>query len=205
MLVHPGKRVKGLTVRTCGATHPLIHRHSQQDLRRFLGRHGSDQRTAFVTNQIGVSIFKLNGDQASATIFIAQIGVRNDGKCVVVETGQVWILSPTPFSSKQGGRLSGLTRRVDDLDALQRQTQQRLIEFLRTDLELAHTFVELAVQHLEKGDRAGYERLLQKTRRALEAVHRFEGKVFDPQVRTEIQNKLWELEKLLFSDNSLSS
>jgi hypothetical protein len=80
-----------------------------------------------------------------------------------------------------------------------------MIEFLRTDLELAHTFVELGLQYLKKGDQAGYGRLLQKTKRAIQSVHHFELKISDPQVRTEIQNKLWELETLLFSDLSLSS
>jgi hypothetical protein len=87
-----------------------------------------------------------------------------------------------------------------EFEELRLQTQHRLIEFLRADLELARTFVDLARQYLKKGDHEGYDRLLRKTRRAIETVHRFEEKISDLKVRAELQHELEELERLLFSN-----
>jgi hypothetical protein len=88
-----------------------------------------------------------------------------------------------------------------DVEALRRQTQQRLIQFLKTDLELAHTFVELALEYLDRGNLEEYARLLGKTRRAIENVYRLEEKILDPNVREELECELEELENLLFSDD----
>ena len=91
-----------------------------------------------------------------------------------------------------------------DFGALRRENQRQLIEFVRTDLELARTFVELALRHLEKGDQDGYGRLLGKTRRAIESVHHFEGKISDQHVRAEIQLELEMLETFLFLRQELN-
>jgi len=86
-----------------------------------------------------------------------------------------------------------------DVEALRRQTQQRLIQFLKTDLELARTFVDLALAYLERGNPEEYGRLLGKTRRSIENVYRLEEKICDPDVREELECEPEELEELLFS------
>jgi len=86
-----------------------------------------------------------------------------------------------------------------DVEALRRQTQQRLIQFLKTDLELARTFVDLALAYLGRGNPEEYGRLLGKTRRSIENVYRLEEKICDPDVREELECEPEELEELLFS------
>jgi hypothetical protein len=49
--------VERSTVVAEGATHPLIDHHSQEDLRRFAGRHSANQGTAFVADEVRRSVF----------------------------------------------------------------------------------------------------------------------------------------------------
>jgi hypothetical protein len=70
-------------MRTDGAAHFFGHRHSHQDLWRFVGRHGANQRSTFVANQISV-VSTFDHHETAATI----ITVRNDGEFIVIQTGQ---------------------------------------------------------------------------------------------------------------------
>jgi hypothetical protein len=62
--------------RTTGS---LRHRHPQKRLLNLGHRNGADQSTAFVTDQSGL-IPSLDHDQATATLLVAYVGMRNDGK-----------------------------------------------------------------------------------------------------------------------------
>jgi hypothetical protein len=77
---------------------------------------------------------------------------------------------------------------------LRDQAQQRLIEFLLTDLDLGFTYVRMAQTRQEGGDR---ERLLQNARKVLEATRRFEGWIADAKAWTAIHERADELERLL--------
>jgi hypothetical protein len=82
-----------------------------------------------------------------------------------------------------------------ELESLRRENQRILVEFLRGDLDLARTFLDLARWHLKNGDHEGYDRILRKTQRAIESIHHFEGEISDPKVRAELQYDLESLEK----------
>ena len=77
---------------------------------------------------------------------------------------------------------------------LRDQAQQRLIEFLLTDLDLGLTYVRIAQTRPERGDR---ERLLQNARKVLEATRRFEERIADAKAWTAIHERADELERLL--------
>ena len=79
-----------------------------------------------------------------------------------------------------------------DFGDLSEQTEQRLIEFLNADVDLAFTYIKMA-QTRENGR----ERLHHNARIALEAVRRFEGRIANPQSRTAIHERADELERLL--------
>jgi hypothetical protein len=81
-----------------------------------------------------------------------------------------------------------------DLGELHEQRQQRLIEFLETDLDLAFTFVRMA-QTREKAN--ARNRLLRNARRVLEAVRRFEGRIVDARAWATIHERADELERVL--------
>jgi hypothetical protein len=87
-----------------------------------------------------------------------------------------------------------------NIDALQPDKQSRLIEYLRKALERTRAFIDLARSRLEQDDHEGYARVLRKTRRAIDTVHRFEEKIQDPNIRKEIELELEEIEKRLFAD-----
>lgn len=72
------------------------------------------------------------------------------------------------------------------------QSQHRLIEFLKIDLDLGFTFTRMAQTRNN-----GYERLLQNARKVLDSVRRFEGRIVDRTARKEIHEKADELERLL--------
>jgi hypothetical protein len=81
-----------------------------------------------------------------------------------------------------------------DFEELREQTQQRLVEFLETDLDLAFTFVRMA-QTREKAN--ARNRLLRNARRVLEAVRRFEGRIVDAKAWSTVHERADELERLL--------
>jgi hypothetical protein len=80
------------------------------------------------------------------------------------------------------------------------RAQKQLIEFLRTDLELAQIFVDSARQQLKMGELEDYGKLLGQTAKAINTVHYFGDKISDQNIRAEIQHELEELESRLFSN-----
>jgi hypothetical protein len=79
-----------------------------------------------------------------------------------------------------------------NLGEIQDQSQRRLIEFLKVDLELGFTFTRMA----QTRDN-GYKRLLQNARKVLESVRRLEGRIVDRTARKEIHERADELKRLL--------
>lgn len=64
--------------------HAFVHRHSQKNLQRFDGRHGLNQQSAFVANQIRHLVLAFDHDETAATI--ATVG--NDWMFFKVEIRQ---------------------------------------------------------------------------------------------------------------------
>jgi hypothetical protein len=89
-----------------------------------------------------------------------------------------------------------------NFDDLRDQGQQRLIEFLLTDLDLGYTYVRMAQTRQEGGDR---ERLLQNARKVLETTRRFEGRIADAKAWTAIHEQADELERLIFAEVAQSA
>ena len=79
-----------------------------------------------------------------------------------------------------------------DFGDLRDQTQQRLIEFLNADLDLALTYIRMA-----QTSENGRERLLRNARKALEAARYFEGRIANAKAGTAIHERADELEQLL--------
>ncbi len=79
-----------------------------------------------------------------------------------------------------------------DFADLHEQAEQRLIDFLHADLNLAFTYLKMA-QTRENGR----ERLLQNARKALHAARHFVGRVADKNAWTAIHERADELERAL--------
>ena len=77
---------------------------------------------------------------------------------------------------------------------LKRDADQRLVDFLKVELNLGSTFVDLAKQHRTEEDRA---KSLENARKAVETIRRFQGRIVDHVEWTQIHNEANELEKLL--------
>jgi hypothetical protein len=77
---------------------------------------------------------------------------------------------------------------------LKLEADQKLIEFLKTDLELGFTFANLAEQHREEANR---QKSLEHARTAVETIRRFQGRIADHPEFVRIQTRASELEKLL--------
>jgi len=82
---------------------------------------------------------------------------------------------------------------------LKLEADQRLIEFLKAELELGFTFVNLAGGHREEANR---QKSLEHARTALETIRRFEPRIADHAELFRIQTGANELEKLLNSKSS---
>jgi|ERR1700691_5293210 hypothetical protein len=80
------------------------------------------------------------------------------------------------------------------------RAQRQLIEFLRTDLELAQIFVDSARQQLKMGDLEDYGELLSQAAKAIDSIQYFGETISDQHIREEIQNKLERLENHLIAD-----
>jgi hypothetical protein len=87
-----------------------------------------------------------------------------------------------------------------DPNELRQDLQLQLVEFLRTDLELARIFVESARRQLKMGEFENYRGLLREATKAITTLHYFGEKLFDQSIRAEIQHELEELEDRLFSN-----
>ena len=77
------------------------------------------------------------------------------------------------------------------------EVQKQLIEFLRTDLELAQIFVDSARKQLRMGEFKDHEGLLSQAAKAINTVRYFGETISDQHIREEIQNKLEQLENHL--------
>ena len=86
-----------------------------------------------------------------------------------------------------------------DFGELHEQAQQRLVEFLDTDLDLAFTFVRMAQT---REDRNRRDRLIDNARKVLEAVRRFEGRIVDVKAWSTLHARADELERLLSAADS---
>jgi hypothetical protein len=87
-----------------------------------------------------------------------------------------------------------------DFEELRRESEKQLIEFLRTDLELARIFVDSAGRQLKRGELEDYGKLLGHAAKAINTIHYFSEKISDQNVRTEIHHELEELEDRFFSN-----
>ena len=85
-----------------------------------------------------------------------------------------------------------------DPNELRQDLHLQLVEFLRTDLELARIFVESARRQLKMGEFENCVRLLREATKAITTLHYFEETISDPQRKAEIQRQLEEIEKLPF-------
>ena len=83
-----------------------------------------------------------------------------------------------------------------DFPELKLEADQRLIDFLKIELKLGFTFVDLAEQHRMEMDRA---KSLENARMAAETIRRFQGRIEDHAEWTQIHTEANRLEKLLNS------
>jgi len=77
---------------------------------------------------------------------------------------------------------------------LKAEADRSLIDFLKLDLKLGLTFVDLAEQHHTEEDRA---KSLANARRAVDTVRHFQGRIRDHAEWTEIHAEANRLDKLL--------
>ena len=87
-----------------------------------------------------------------------------------------------------------------DFEELRREAEKQLIEFLRTDLELARIFVDSASRQLKRGELEDYGKLLGQAAKAINTIHYFGEKISDQNIRAEIQHNFEELEDRFLSD-----
>jgi hypothetical protein len=79
---------------------------------------------------------------------------------------------------------------------LKLEADQSLIDFLKLELKLGFTFVDLAKQYCTEKDRA---KSLENARKAVETIRRFQGRIEDHAEWTQVHTEANELEKLLNS------
>ena len=84
-----------------------------------------------------------------------------------------------------------------DFSELKREADQRLVDFLKVELKLGFSFVDLAKQHRSEENRL---KSLEHARTAVETIRRFQGRITDRVEAARIYNETNELEKLLQAD-----
>jgi hypothetical protein len=82
-------------------------------------------------------------------------------------------------------------------EALRAETQQMLIAFLNTELQIGPTFAGSALLAKDAGHLDHYAQAKQNAVKAVETVRRFMGRVEDVTIRTEIRKQLAELDRLI--------
>lgn len=82
-------------------------------------------------------------------------------------------------------------------ERLRIKTQQTLVDFLRTDLDVGRTFVHIALSAKDEGDMDHCARSKHKATKAAATIRRFVKQVADDRTRTQIVNKLAELDRLI--------
>lgn len=80
---------------------------------------------------------------------------------------------------------------------LQKRGQAALIEFLKTELDLAFTFLDTA--DVDRDEPETVNKLLHKVRDALETVRRFEGRIGEPSAWSAVHGRADELETAMQS------
>jgi len=86
---------------------------------------------------------------------------------------------------------------VDDLKEQLARSQQRLIEFLRVDLELAFTILNTAKIEKDAGNTQHMTASLNTVRKALKSIRHLAERVEDWKELSEIQTRANELEAAL--------
>jgi hypothetical protein len=84
-----------------------------------------------------------------------------------------------------------------EYDAIRAKTQQTLIEFIKVELELGHTFTQSATLAKDADHADHYEQAKQYAIRAAECVNSFATKVLDDKIREDIEERLAELERAI--------
>jgi len=80
-----------------------------------------------------------------------------------------------------------------DLADLQREGQDHLLSFLRIDLDVARTFLDIAAATSDEHRR----QLVQKVHSVIGTVRRFAPRIVNPVARREVQEHADRLEKLV--------
>ena len=80
---------------------------------------------------------------------------------------------------------------MDELSGLQQQSQQNLTEFLRTELSLAFTMLEMAGTTRNEPHRV---ELIAKVKTVIRTVRHFEGKITDREIWRDIHARTDQLE-----------
>src|SRR4051794_17014067 len=83
------------------------------------------------------------------------------------------------------------------LSELQAETEENRINFLRTDLALCFTFIDLANTEIESGERDAAMRVCAKAEDGYATIARFVPEVRNPEHRSHITQKLAELRAVL--------
>jgi hypothetical protein len=98
------------------------------------------------------------------------------------------------LTSRQGKEMNtSLTRLEADAD-------RSLIDFLKIDLKLGLTFLDLAEQHHAEEDRA---KSLENARRAVDTVRHFQARIIDHPEWAEIDAEAHRLESLISTRESM--
>jgi hypothetical protein len=88
-------------------------------------------------------------------------------------------------------------RSLSELRALRAETEENRIDFLRTDLALCFTFIDLAKTEIETGDRDTAMRVCAKAEDGYATIARFVPEVNNPEHRNHITQRLEELRAVL--------
>jgi hypothetical protein len=83
------------------------------------------------------------------------------------------------------------------LSELRAETEENRIDFLRTDLALCFTFIDLAQTELETGDRDAAMRVCAKAEDGYATIAGFVPEVNNPEHRNHITQRLAELRAVL--------
>ena len=81
----------------------------------------------------------------------------------------------------------------ENVEMLIAQSQTLLIEFLRSDVALAFTFLGIAQTHKES-DPARYRGEIHKAKAAVDTIRKFEGRIQDPNAWSDIHEHGNQLE-----------
>jgi hypothetical protein len=82
-----------------------------------------------------------------------------------------------------------------EYESIRAKTQQALVDFLNAELGLGNTFTQSASLAYDAGHTQHYEQAKQHAIRAAESIHRFMDQVGDRKIRSEISDRLEELER----------